>query len=107
MSVVFTYHLKGLLMFMTDGMYEKIQQDILAFPEDSEVLLVGDYNARTNTCADFISSGGNNGELADILPANNAAFHQIDELYTDILWINVMWFHMVKIYLNFARVLVF
>ena len=42
-----------------DGMYEEIQQDIL----DPEVLLVGDFNARTNTCADFISSGGNNGEF--------------------------------------------
>ena len=72
-------------LYVYDGMYEEIQHDILAFPEDSEVLLVGDYNARTNTCADFISSGGNNGELADILSANNAAFHQIDELYTENL----------------------
>ena len=71
--------------YVYDGMYEEIQQDILAFPEDFAVLFVGDYNARTNTCAEFISSGGNNGELADILPANNAAFHQIDELCTEIL----------------------
>ena len=71
--------------YVYDGMCEEIQQDILAFPEDPEVLLVGDFNARTNTCADFISSGGNNGELADILLANNAAFHQIYELYTENL----------------------
>ena len=72
-------------LYVYDRMYEEIQQDILSFPEDSGVLLVGDYNARTNTCADFISSGGNNGEVADILSANNAAFHQIDELCTEIL----------------------
>ena len=71
--------------YVYDGMCEDFQQDMLAFPQDSEVLLVGDYNARTNTCADFISSGGNIGELADILPANNAAFHQWDEVYTENL----------------------
>ena len=38
-----------------DGIYEEIQQDILAFPEGSEILLVGyQYNARTSTRTDFI-----------------------------------------------------
>ena len=83
---VFTYHLKGLITFMTVCTRKSgnpARQ--LAFPEDSEVLLVEDYTARTNICADFISSGGNKGEIADILPANNAAYHQKDELFTENL----------------------
>ena len=40
--------------YVYDGIYEEIQQDILAFPENSEILLLGDYNARTSTRTDFI-----------------------------------------------------
>ena len=40
--------------YVCNGIYEEIQQDILAFPESSEILLVGDYNARTSTRTAFI-----------------------------------------------------
>ena len=50
--------------YVYDGIYEEIQQDILALPENYEILLVGDYNARTTTRTHFIfSSGGSDGEL--------------------------------------------
>ena len=72
--------------YVYDGIYEEIQQDMLTFPENSEILLVGEYNARTSTCTDFIfSSGGSDGELTKCLPINAATFHQIDELYAENL----------------------
>ena len=60
-----------------DDLFMLLQTDIANVPAGSEILICGDFNARTNILADFTDNSvpGNDGDLLDLLPPgeqNNA-----------------------------------
>ena len=68
--------------------FNLLYQEILKVPDDSEIALCGDYNARTGTTLDFDAhANGSNGGLNQLLPPDDlGVYHLINEMWRrDIL----------------------
>ena len=62
---------------LIDDPFDILLQDISQLPESCQILICGDYNARTGACVDYIAhdTNGSNGDLDQLLPSNSVDYN--------------------------------
>jgi endonuclease/exonuclease/phosphatase (EEP) superfamily protein YafD len=70
-------------VYFENEIFGELENDIIQFSSKGNIMILGDFNARTNTLEDFISKDGNNfiNDTCEncLQPKNRLNFgHQID-----------------------------